>query len=137
MEVFIERYMMAPVTNVSRPGNLEMVPKNPQVALDGKAIVAQLKNILDVELLSQLPDLKDDLLQITSQIAPVIVSASLAGDYKLRGEAMVQLELIADINKIRGNAAAIAVIKRVAGVALGILSTGIAAGIRGVTGGLV
>lgn len=125
------------VTNVSRPGNLEMVPKNPQVPLQGKAIVAQLKLILDEELISRLPELKEDLLKITNEITPVLVSAALAGDYKLRGELVAQLELIADIGLIRGNAAAIATIKRVAGLALGILSTGIAAGLRGVTGGLV
>lgn len=126
------------VSNVSRPGNLEFrnIPVPPPV-LNIKSIAESLKGIIGNELIKLLPDLQADLLQITNEIAPVLVSAAVSGDTKLRKELEAQIVAIAEIGKIRGNAAAIETIKNVAGFALSILSVGIGAAVKAATGGLV
>lgn len=132
------------VTNVSRPGNFEPqrpfgfpdpVPV-PKPVLNVKSIAESLKGIIAEELLKVIPDVEGDLQVIASEIAPVLVSAALSGDKALRAELEAQIVAIAEINKIRGNAAAHAAIKRVANFALSVLSVGITAAVKGATGGL-
>jgi hypothetical protein len=122
------------VTNVSRPGHMEpeVFRKIVPPVLNLKGIAESLKGIIANQLISRLPELEADLLQITNEIAPVLVSAAVSGDTALRGELEAQIVAIAEINRIRGNAAAIATIKEIAGFALSILSIGISKGLGGI-----
>ena len=122
---------------VSRPFDFPDKPKVLPPVLNLPAIVNSLKGILSDELLKVLPDVEADLQAFASQIAPVLVSAAVSGDTALRSELQAQIVAIAEINRIRGNAAAHATIIRVANFGLAVLSVGITAAVKAATGGLV
>jgi len=124
------------ITNISRPFDFPSKPKVTPPVTNLPSIVESLRGIIAEELLKVIPEVGADLQQIASEIAPVLVSAAMSGDVALRKELEAQIFAIAEINKIRGNAAAHAAINRVAGFALSVLSIGITAAVRAATGGL-
>lgn len=115
------------ISNLTRPFAYPEKVSVPQPIINVKDLSDRLKGILKDELLTLLPDFKDDLALLAQDIAPILISATLAGDTKLKAEVEAQLGIIADIYKIRGSAEVWKIVKQVSGIALQVLAVGLAA----------
>lgn len=120
--------------NVTRPFELAPEVKVPTITPNWGSITAALKGVLKTELAVALEGVEADLQLIADDIAPVLVSAVASGDTKLKNELLAQLAGIAEIHKIRGNAAAWDGLKRVASIVLSVLSIGVGAAVKAATG---
>ena len=119
------------VSVVNRPSFLNMPEDTPvpKPIMNWNEIAKSVTGILTAELQGLLADVDADLRLVAQEIAPVIVSAVAAGDTALKAELLAQLEAIAEIHKIRGNARAWAVVSKVSSVVLQVLSVGVAAAV--------
>jgi len=118
---------------VSGPIGLPTPQIVPQPILNLGEMANQLLAILKTELKDALSEAQVDVDAIAKDIAPVLISAIASGDTKLKAELEAQLVAIAEIHKIRGNAAAWRVVKQVSSIALSAVSVGLSA----VTGGIL
>lgn len=110
---------------VSRPFEVPEPVFVPKQTFNIKIVTAQLTNILTDELKALITDAEGDLGLLAQEIAPVLVSAVASGDKVLTDELKAQLEGIAEIYKIKSNAAAWRVVQSVSSVLLQALQIGV------------